>query len=67
MYIYIYIIYDSIHMYAYINIHCMLRRTARGNRRAPARPGDREFTKGGLVNGGLAIRYVFNLHVSKGT
>ena len=27
----------------------------------------REFTKGGLVEGGLAIRHVFNLHVKSGT
>ena len=28
---------------------------------------DREFTKGGLVKGGLAIRHVFNLHTENGT
>ena len=27
----------------------------------------REFKKGGLVNGGLAIRYVFNWHIKNGT
>ena len=27
----------------------------------------REFTKGGLVKGGLAIRHVFNLHIKNGT
>ena len=26
----------------------------------------REFTKGGLVKGGLAIRHVFNLHINNG-
>ena len=28
---------------------------------------NREFTKGGLVKGGLAIRYVFNLRITNGT
>ena len=28
---------------------------------------NREFTKGGLVKGGFAIRHVFNLHVKHGT
>ena len=32
-----------------------------------ASTGDREFTKGGLVKGGLAIRHVFNLHMKNGT
>ena len=26
-----------------------------------------EFTKGGLVKGGLAIRHVFNLHLTSGS
>ena len=28
---------------------------------------NREFTKGGLVKGGLAIRHVFNLRIKNGT
>ena len=29
--------------------------------------GLREFTKGGFVKGGLAIRHVFNVHITNGT
>ena len=56
------------HMYIYIYIYIYNRRLAQA-RLARAKPwyAAREFAKGGFVNGGLAIRYVFNLHIKHGT
>ena len=71
MYIYIYI---CIHMYIYIYIE-RERDTTRASFSALKESGMRmlafargkalyrEFTKGGLVKGGVAIRHVFNLHI----
>ena len=59
-------IYICIYTYIYIYIYILLAkgqvpRSLREPRGTLA--FGREFTKGGLVKGGLAIRHVFNLHI----
>ena len=51
-------------MYVYIYIYIYIR-----CRPLPARLSSmyREFTKGGVVKGGLAIRHVFDFRISNGT
>ena len=74
LYIYIYIYVQSLSLSIYIYIYKLPRQLAVRSRQRldPGQQpdlrgwGNREFTKGGLVKGSLAIRHVFNLHMKNG-